>query len=313
MKRYEKSAFVRFFTLFISAFMLMYVLLAALYYMQEYQRLSKELELTNQMRYIECMKLKIESQCPLHSNQKPDMQKVHHDLGYLLLFVLLLFVPISIGLSLFSIKPVRKASEMIDHFISSIVHDINTPLTTIMLNVKSLIRKAQVPSQKLQYILSSSNQLLGMQHDLLALVDEKENIEREELALDKVMEEITESLKLQHKKQVFDITAEKLVVLVNHIDMYRILQNLLSNAVKYNRDNHPIQIDINNKRVTIKDKGIGMKNANRAFEKHYRENYHTEGNGIGLASVKSMAERNHIDISIHSKINEGTTVVLNFG
>ena len=281
--------------------------------MQEYQRLRKELELTDQMQYIECMKLKLEAHCHLTSRQKPNMQEVRHDLGYLLLFILLLFVPISIALSLFSIRPVQKASKMIDHFISSIVHDINTPLTTIMLNVKSLIRKAELPSQKLKYILSSSHQLLGMQHDLLALVDEKEDVLREKVALHEMIEEIVQEFRIQYEMQVFKMNIEEQIVFVNRTDIYRILQNILSNAVKYNRDNNFINITLKEKRLIIEDQGIGMKEVQRAFEQNYRENYSIEGNGLGLASVKSMTERNQINIFMQSQINEGTIVVLNFG
>ncbi|RUM74322.1 MAG: hypothetical protein DSZ11_04245, partial [Sulfurovum sp.] len=97
--------------------------------------------------------------------------------------VLLIFIPITLFLSFYALRPVRQASTMIDNFIANIVHDINTPIATIMLNVKSILRKTQESPKnepkKLNRILSSAKQLTDMQHDLLALADENNEIEKE--------------------------------------------------------------------------------------------------------------------------------------
>jgi len=85
-----------------------------------------------------------------------------------LALVLLIFIPITLFLSFYALRPVRQASTMIDNFIANIVHDINTPIATIMLNVKSILRKTpKNEPKKLNRILSSAKQLTDMQHDLL--------------------------------------------------------------------------------------------------------------------------------------------------
>jgi len=311
LKRYEKVALLRFFALFLGAFMLMFLLLGTLYYFQESSRLTKELELTTQMNYIECMRLEM-GDCTEYKNAQPNLDSLYKDIAYALALVLLLFVPIALFLSFFALKPVRTATIMIDNFIANIVHDINTPIATIMLNAKSILRKSKEEPKKLSRILSSAKQLTDMQHDLLALADEKTEIEKEKVDLKELSEEIVEGFKLQYTSQPFEVLVEKETIEVNRVDIRRIIQNLLSNAVKYNRNENFIKIYTQNGNLIIEDKGKGMEHPEKVFEKNYREDYSIQGNGLGLASVLSMLERNKININVKSKINIGTKIVLNF-
>lgn len=291
--------------------MLMFLLLGTLYYFQESSRLTKELELTTQMNYIECMRLEM-GDCSEYENAQPNLDSLYKDIAYALILVLVLFVPIALFLSFFSLKPVRTASTMIDNFIANIVHDINTPIATIMLNAKSILRKSKEEPKKLNRILSSAKQLTDMQHDLLALADEKTEIEKENVELKELSEEIIEGFKLQYTSQPFEESVTKQVIVANTVDIRRIIQNLLSNAVKYNRNENLIKIYTQNKNLIIEDEGKGMEHPNKVFEKNYREDYSIQGNGLGLASVLSMLERNNIKITVTSKINVGTKIVLNF-
>lgn len=309
LKRYEKNALLRFFGLFLGAFMLMFFLLGSLYYLQEKSRLSKELEITSKMEYIECMQLQM-GDCKERKNLSPNLRELYKSLFYALVLVLLIFVPISLTLSLFAIKPVRQASSMIDNFIANIVHDINTPIATIMLNVKSLLKKLPQQPKKLQRILSSSQQLSDMQYDLLALADEKERIEFEEVELKETVEELVDGFRLQYPQQPFELNLTTQTLWVNRVDFRRVIQNLISNAVKYNQENNPVKIFNKRELLYIHDQGKGMAHPEKVFEKNYREDYTIQGNGLGLASVLAMLKRNKIEIDVQSKLKEGTKIKL---
>ena len=311
LKRYEKVALLRFFALFLGAFMLMFALLGTLYYLQESKRLTKELELTTQMNYIECMSLKM-NDCNEYKNAQPNLTSLYKDIAYALALVLVLFIPIALSLSFFSLKPVRQASTMIDNFIANIVHDINTPIAVIMLNAKSLLKRSKEEPKKLTRILSSAKQLSDMQHDLLTLADEKNEIEKEMLDLKEVCEEIVEGFRLQYTSQPFEVLVESQNIEVNPVDIRRIIQNLLSNAVKYNQNENLINIYTTNQNLIIEDQGKGMEHPEKVFEKNYREDYTIQGNGLGLASVLAMLKRNNINITVTSELNIGTKVLLNF-
>jgi len=311
LKRYERNSILRFFGVFIGAFMLMFVVLATLYYFYESDRLNNDLEVDIQMNYIDCMKFQLED-CQKYQNATADFTPIYIHIFYAFILIVLLFAPISFFLALYALKPVRLASTMIDNFIANIVHDINTPIATIMLNAKSILRKSQEAPKKLLRILSSAKQLTDMQHDLLALADENGEIEKENIDLKSLSEEIVEGFKLQYPSQAFEERVEELKVEVNMVDMRRIIQNLLSNAVKYNRDENLIKIYTKNQNLIIEDQGKGMAHPEKVFEKNYREDYTIQGNGLGLASVLAMLERNNIDIEVKSELNVGTIIILNF-
>jgi two-component system OmpR family sensor kinase len=312
LKQYEKSALIRFFLLLFGAFMLMFLLIATLYYLQEHTRLSKELALNAQLEYIECMKLEMGG-CRISENAlAPNMTEVYHHILIVLGLLLLIFIPISLYLSFFSVRPVRQASTMIDNFIANIVHDINTPISTIMLNSKSLLKRSTGPTTRLSRILASSKQLQGMQHDLLALADEKIELERQEIDLKQITVEIVEDFQLTYSNQPFEMTLDETLVHVNLLDLQRIIQNLISNSVKYNRNHNPIKLYTEENTLVIEDEGRGMKRPEKIFEKNYREDYTIQGNGIGLASVMAMLNRNHIEITVSSQIHQGTTIHLDF-
>jgi two-component system OmpR family sensor kinase len=255
--------------------------------------------------------------CETYQNAKANLTPLYKDILYALALVLLLFIPIALFLSFFSLKPVRQASTMIDNFIANIVHDINTPIATIMLNAKSILKRNSQENKtpqnkKLQRILSSAKQLSDMQHDLLALADEKTIIEQEEINIKELVEEIVEGFQLQYSSQSFKVSLLEQIFLFNVVDFRRIVQNLLSNAVKYNRNENLIEIYSQEGKLIIKDQGKGMAHPEKIFEKNYREDYTIQGNGLCLASVLSMLERNKININVKSKINVGTKIVLNF-
>ena len=312
MKQYEKRTLIRFFLLLFGAFILMFGIVAVLYYLQEYTRLSKELALNAQLEYIECMKLEL-GNCTLPiEGLKPDMHTVYRRIFSVFGLLLLLIIPISLYLAFFSVRPVRQASMMIDNFIANIVHDINTPISTIMLNSRSLIKHADTPSAKHARILASAKQLQDMQYDLLALADEKTIPQRQNVALHTLCKEIVEDFRLTYPNQPFETALSPQIISVNQVDMRRIIQNLLSNAVKYNRNNYPIRLSNIADHLLIEDRGKGMKYPEKVFNKHYREDYTIQGNGIGLASVMAMLTRNHIRITVSSQLNQGTSICLDF-
>lgn len=311
LKRYERSTFFRFFMLLFGSYLLMYVVVASLYYHQEYTRLSKELSLQGQLEYIECKSLDLPS-CSQGQLGNPNMQKTYKNILFVFGLLLILIIPISIFLSFFSLKPVGKASTMIDNFIANIVHDINTPINTIMLNTKSLMKSSAIVNPKLTRTLASADQLSDMQHDLLALADEKVNVEIHAVELKEFIEEIIEEFTLKHNAQQFILRLNALTLYLNRIDLRRILQNLISNAIKYNCNNHPITIYTQEHFLIIEDKGKGIENPEKVFERNYREDYSIQGNGLGLASVLAMLDRNNMGIKVLSTLGTGTTIYLNF-
>ncbi len=90
--------------------------------------------------------------------------------------------------------------------------------------------------------------------------------------------------------------------------------NVLDNAIKYSRENGKVGVYVTESdekiSVTIADDGIGMdeETKRRMFDKYFRadKSRNTRGNGLGLATVKKIAELLELKIKVDSKTDKGT-------
>ena len=96
-----------------------------------------------------------------------------------------------------------------------------------------------------------------------------------------------------------------------------IISNILDNAIKYSAKNKSVNINLdiihNTLIIEIQDFGIGIEEENftKIFERFYRgDKSHSstiEGTGLGLSIVKHMIDIVEGEITVRSKIDEGTT------
>jgi signal transduction histidine kinase len=100
-----------------------------------------------------------------------------------------------------------------------------------------------------------------------------------------------------------------------------IFYNLISNAIKYRRPDVEPTITISSRasdefiRIEISDNGLGIdleKFGDKLFLLYKRFHFHVEGKGMGLYLVKSQVSALGGNITVQSKIDEGTTFVLFF-
>jgi signal transduction histidine kinase len=95
-----------------------------------------------------------------------------------------------------------------------------------------------------------------------------------------------------------------------------IFNNLISNAIKYNRDNGRVEIFLhkleNGIAIQVSDSGIGLSEEEQArlFQDFVRiRNEHTKdilGSGLGLSTVKKIAQLYQGSVSVKSKPNQGS-------
>lgn len=104
--------------------------------------------------------------------------------------------------------------------------------------------------------------------------------------------------------------------------MKQIVLNLLSNAVKFTPDGGEIVVAVKSgygwSELSVSDTGVGIPQEDLAtitnpFERgRISEFEHKEGIGLGLAITRSLIELHDGELSIVSRVNEGTTVSVRF-
>jgi len=201
--------------------------------------------------------------------------------------------------------PLKEAYKINENFIKDILHDFNTPITTLKLNL-FLLKKKFGYNEKINKIEQSINTILKYQENLKAFLSSNPN-QIETFNIKDLIDEKLKFYSLTYPNISYENKAD-CEITINKQAFSSILDNLISNAFKYNKKNGQINIFVKDKRLFIKDTGIGIKNPKKVFDRFYKEN--ERGVGIGMSIVKRLCDELKIDINIDSNEN-GTAVILN--
>lgn len=229
------------------------------------------------------------------------------------LFKKFIFYTFLIGLlsflfSMYALRPLKKALDLNEEFVKDILHDINTPLSSLIVNFK-LFKKEIGENRKIERIESSISTILSLQNNLKSFLDNS-LLQKEQFELFAIVDEKIKYFKTLYPDMEFETQRERILIFTNKDALSRILDNLISNACKYSKKDATITIKMDKKILYIKDNGYGIKNVKKVFDRFYKES--ERGVGIGMHIVKKLCDELKIDIVVKSKLEVGTTVTLNF-
>jgi len=227
-----------------------------------------------------------------------------------------------------------RASRAKSEFLSSMSHDIRTPMNAIIGMTDIAMKSGQDEEQIaecLKKIKLSSRHLLGLINDVLdmsKIESGKMELSEHAMSLKDVMNDIVNIVQAQIKQkgQHFDVFIRDIVsenVFCDHIRLNQVLINILSNAVKFTPDEGRIDVymyqepspkgeDYIRTHFRVKDTGMGM---SEEFQKKIFDTFTREetvqakqivGTGLGMPIVKSIVELMGGTIELHSKIQQGT-------
>ncbi len=242
--------------------------------------------------------------------KKKYMQKINalqKTLFMNLLIVILVIAILSALFALYALSPLRKALHVTEEFIKDILHDFNTPLATLRLNI-SMLKTETGKNKKIDRIESSVQNILNLQSNLRVYLH-SHAAQKELFDLEKLLQERVSLIDSNYKAIHFETEVPNTSLHVNKDAFTRIIDNLLSNAAKYNKKEGKVLIKVSDDLLIIEDTGKGIKNPKRVFERFYKEQ--ERGIGIGLHIVQKLCEEIGIDISLQSEVNKGTTFSLN--
>ncbi|MDQ7042816.1 MAG: HAMP domain-containing sensor histidine kinase [Sulfurimonas sp.] len=234
-----------------------------------------------------------------------------------ILMILFFIVVLVFILSLFFLrtfaKPFQKMNKQLDNFIKDSVHEINTPLSIINVNIDLYNRKNE-ENKYMQRMKAATKVLSNIYNDMDYL------IKHERLTYEKVQINIKEFL--QERIEYFSEVARMKKIIIkselqecesiymNEKQLQRLIDNNISNAIKYSYEDSSIDISLymkdNRCHLSFKDYGVGIKQTEKIFTRYYREDASKGGFGIGLNIVKSIISKENIDLQIESEPKKGT-------
>ena len=216
--------------------------------------------------------------------------------------VLLLF---SVLFALYALRPLRDALRLMEEFLRDIIHDLNTPVTSIILNTQLLKRRYR--DEEIGRIETSAKTVGSLYKNLEALSRELP-LEPERVELEPFFAERVAYYRVLYPALAFTLHGGAVSVRLNRDAFTRIVDNLLSNACRYNVPRGTVEIAYDNERVVIRDTGVGIADTKKAFERFYRES--DRGLGVGLNIVRKLSRRMGIGVELKSEKGSGTTAVL---
>ncbi|MDX9814054.1 MAG: HAMP domain-containing sensor histidine kinase [Sulfurimonas sp.] len=233
---------------------------------------------------------------------------------FVLIFMLSLFF-----LNRFA-RPFKEVNKKLDNFIKDSIHEINTPLTTININVDLFLRNHE-DNKYLKRIKASAKILSNIYQDMEYLIkydklkQEKIKIELKRFLEDRV--EYFSQIALLKNIEIVSSLEDGIFIEIDQTQLQRLVDNNISNAIKYSHEQSSIEIklELNQDQevlLSFRDFGVGIEDTKKIFDRYYRENKQTGGFGIGLNIVGQIAQSQNIKVTIDSKPKKGTTFTYKF-
>ena len=242
--------------------------------------------------------------------------------------ILLIFVIYCLLLQIKMIFRLNKISQIREDFSYAMVHDMKTPLSTIMM-VQDMLKSGRLdarPEIKNKYMSiaeSETEHLFALTNKILTiskLENHKLEMNKTEVELIPIIEKLTEKFKAKAQKPVnFIISLQAKTAYADNDYLGEVLSNLIDNAIKYSKESVEINITAEeSERYTIlkvRDNGLGISEADQKviFQKYERaaaarrsRKNGASGFGLGLNFVDQVIKAHDGRIFVNSTEGEFT-------
>ena len=242
--------------------------------------------------------------------------------------ILLIFVVFCIIYQVRIISKMNKISQIREDFSYAMIHDMKTPLSTIMM-VQDMLESGRLdtrPEIKNKYMSiakSETDHLFALTNKILTiskLENHKLEMNKTEVELTPIIEKLTEKFKAKAQKPVnFIISLQAKTAYADNDYLGEVLSNLIDNAIKYSKESVEINITTEeSERYTIlkvRDNGLGISEADQKiiFQKYERaaaakrsRKNGASGFGLGLNFVDQVIKAHDGRIFVNSTEGEFT-------
>lgn len=221
-------------------------------------------------------------------------------------------------------EDLKKSNTELDHFVYSTSHDLKAPLSSIS-GLINIARHEIKEKTALEYFDLIDNRVDKLNSFIKDIIDLSRN-SRLDLILEKVdvaelINNAIENNRYMENASSIAFETNILTQSIVKIDRARlevVLNNLISNAIKYHKTEGDRFINISilrgrsNLKITLKDNGIGIgkEHLTKVFDMFYRGHEESEGSGLGLYIVNDVIGKMNGEITLDSKENVGTEIMI---
>jgi len=207
------------------------------------------------------------------------------------------------------------ASKSQKQFIENASHELNTPLTSLKLQIEQLLKKDDVNKETIASIQEDVDEIQSTIQALMALETvTKNDISDEKVNVNTIVEEVINNSDIQF------ISNETITVFSNSKILKVMLNNLIGNAEKFKEKEIRITLDRINKKpsLIIEDDGVGidLENYDLIFNPFWQEDdsrtRNKGGKGLGLSIVKNITLRYGWNISVDKSELGGAKFTITF-
>lgn len=208
-------------------------------------------------------------------------------------------------------------------FIADVSHDLRTPLTIIRGNLDLLSQEEDKESRKaaLRTTKGEVDRLSRLVSDLLLLaqMDAGLELDRRPVELDTLLLEVYREARFLAPALEIRLGGEDQVSVLGDRDrLKQLLLNLVQNAVDHTPEGGQVTLSLHREKgwayLSVADTGSGIppEDLPHIFERFYRaeKGRRREGAGLGLAIAQWIAQTHGGEISVKSKLQEGSTFTL---
>ncbi len=249
---------------------------------------------------------------------------------YQLLYTNIVILFISGGLSYvfarLTIQPIEEAHEKQKRFTSDASHELRTPLAAMRAEIEVNLRDKSATKADLAKVLGSNLEEVGKMQDLVSGLlslarDDRSKLPIVNFPAYEVIEDVCSKYRKIKGAKIDNSVDKNLSLAADKTYFLELISILIDNAVKYSDGNvqvavrsipHAKQVEI---QVTDTGVGIGADDLPHIFDRFYRvESSRTkntvEGYGLGLSLAKKIVELHKGEITVVSKLGEGSTFTI---
>ncbi len=228
-------------------------------------------------------------------------------------------------------KALAELDRVKSEFFANVSHELRTPLTLILAPLERLVQEyPQLPARvtdKLELVRQNSFRLLRLVNDLLEVIRLEEggaDLDRRPLRLDTLIAGVADTMAHLAEARGIKFTNSCVDTTVwirgDRGALEKIFFNMLSNAIKFTNEGGHVGINSSLRAgaitVTVEDTGIGISDESLSYIfGRFRQGDSSAtrkypGTGLGLALVKELTERHDGEVTMASRLDEGTTIAV---